>query len=241
MKYLISLYLWIVGIFTFSLFMFMGVLFTFIFPPERYDPWIKKMMRIFINILHISVEVKNIPKFESNTPYLFMANHVSLFDLPILAGYIPIFFRGVAAQEQFSWFLYGWFIRRYGNIPIDRQNVHSSIVSIRKAEKFLRAGKSITILPEGHRTMDGKLGRFKKLPFFLAQKAEVAIVPIGLSGLYKLKSKNSWLIRPTTVILRFGEIIPVEKVKSLSNKELKEYTRQVILRLIDEEEKPSRS
>ncbi|MFQ5753255.1 MAG: lysophospholipid acyltransferase family protein, partial [bacterium] len=185
MKYLISIYLWIAGSVSITLILVIGIIFTCLFAPETYDPWFKKLLRLFFKILHVKVITRGCEKLAQHGTYLFMPNHVSLFDLPLLGGYIPVFFRGVEAAYQFNWLLYGWFIRRYGNIPIERNNIHRSITSIRMAEKSLREGKSIAIMPEGHRTLDGKLGRFKKLPFFLAQQAEVDIVPIGLSGLYK--------------------------------------------------------
>ncbi len=233
MKYLISIYLWAAALISFSLFVFIGFIFTFLFPQKTYDPWFKALLRVFFKILHIKVIVAGNNNLDPKSTYLFMSNHVSLFDLPLLGGYIPVFFRGVEAHNQFSWFFYGWFIRRYGNIPINRSNIRCSIASIRQAEKFLQDGNSIAIMPEGHRTLDGKMGRFKKLPFFLAKQAGVDIVPIGLSGLFELKRKGSWLIRPTTVNIKFGAIIPAKKVKSLSNQELLDLTRCAIQSLIE--------
>lgn len=107
-----------------------------------------------------------------------MSNHASLFDIPLLEAYIPTFVRGVEALRQFKWRVYGWAIRRVGNIPIDRKNIHASIKSMKKTEKILKKGQSIVILPEGHRTLDGNLGQFKKLPFHLAKQAGVPIIPI---------------------------------------------------------------
>ena len=233
MKYIISLYLWTVGGIAFGALLVIGIIWSYLVPPEVYDPWVKKWLRFVFKVLHTKVKVEGTEKIEPNKPYLFMANHVSIFDIPLLGGYIPTFVRGVQADNQFKWFLYGWAIRRYGNIPIARENVHRSITSIRKAEQYLRSGKSIAILPEGHRTLDGKLRPFKKLPFFLAKQAAVDVVPIGLSGLYNMKRKGTWHIRPTTVTIRFGSIIPAERVESLSVNELRDLTRREIQSLIE--------
>jgi 1-acyl-sn-glycerol-3-phosphate acyltransferase len=161
-----------------------------------------------------------------------MCNHSSLFDIPLLEAYIPTFVRGVEALRQFKWPVYGWAIRRAGNIPIDRKNVHSSIKSMKITEKILKEGKSIVILPEGHRTLDGKLGPFKKLPFHLAKQAGVPVIPIGLSGLFELKNKGSWLIRPRPVTIKFGQPISPEKIQSLSTEELRDFVRKKIQSLI---------
>jgi 1-acyl-sn-glycerol-3-phosphate acyltransferase len=100
-------------------------------------------------------------------------------------------------------------------------------------ENSLKKGKSIIILPEGHRTLDGNLGPFKKLPFHLAKQAGVPIIPIGLSGLFELKHKGSWLIRPRPIAIKFGQHIPPEKIDTLSTEELRDFVREKIQDLID--------
>ena len=77
------------------------------------------------------------------------------FDIPLLGGYIPGCARGVEASRQHAWPLYGWAMRRLGNIPIDRKNVFSSLNSISQTAEVLTEGKSMIILPERHRTVDG--------------------------------------------------------------------------------------
>ncbi len=190
-------------------------------------------MRFLFKLIRTPVTVAGSSELEPETTYLFMANHVSLFDLPLFVGFIPVFFRGVEASYQFNWPLYGWFVRRYGNIGIERESIHSSIKSIRQAEKALQAGTSLIILPEGGRTLDGKLQPFKKLPFYVAQKAAVPIVPIGLSGLFNLKRKGSRLITPTPITIKFGEVIPVATITALSNKELRQLVRERIAALVE--------
>ena len=91
----------------------------------------------------------------------------------------------------------------------------------------------MAILPEGHRTLDGKLRPFKKLPFYLAKQANTPIVPIGLSGLFDLKHKGSWLVRPRTVRIAFGDIIDENRIQSLSVLELRDYVREEILSLTE--------
>jgi len=233
MRYIIAIYLWTTGLIYFGLICIIGILLTFFITQEALDPWIKKMLRGLFKVLHVRVVAEGTEKIKPQKTYLFMANHVSIFDVPLLGAYIPTFVRGVEARRQFRWPFYGWAVRRLGNIPIDRRNIHAFIRSIRKAEKYLQRGKSMVILPEGHRTRDGKLRPFKKLPFFLVKQADVNITPIGLSGLFYLKPKNSWLIRPTTVKIKFGDIIPAEKIRSMSVIELKDHTRKEIQKLIE--------
>jgi len=233
MKYLISAYAWIFGGLYFILLCLITICLTFFLKPRTFDPWLKKSLRFLFKILFIKVHSEGSEKIESNINYLFMCNHSSLFDIPLLEAYVPTFVRAVEALRQFKWPLYGWVIRRLGNIPIDRKNIHASITSMKKTEKILKEGQSIIILPEGHRTLDGNLGSFKKLPFHLAKQAGIPVIPIGLSGLFQLKNKGSWLIRPRPVKIKFGQAILPEKIQSLSTEELRDYVRERIQDLIE--------
>lgn len=233
MKYILSIYYWGIGSIYFLTICMIMIILTFIFPLEKLDPWMKKRLKFLFKLLNSRVEIHGAEKIDPRQTYLFMANHISLFDVPILGAYIPAYVRAVEAKQHFSWPIYGWVLRRLGNIPIDRKNIHDSIRSIHKTESLLQNGKSIIILPEGHRTLDGKLRPFKKLPFFLAKKADIPIIPMGLSGLFHLKNKKSWLIRPTTLKVKFGDMIPVQEVRSLSAIELRDLTRRTIQSLIE--------
>jgi len=232
MKVLISLYAWIVGGLYFVILSLITLVLTYILKPKTLDPWIKKRLRFLFKLLFIKVRSEGSENIEPNMTYLFMCNHSSLFDIPLLEAYIPTFVRGVEALRQFKWPVYGWIIKRLGNIPIDRKNIHASIRSMKTTEQSLRGGLSIVILPEAHRTLDGNLGDFKRLPFHLAKQAGVPIFPIGIYGLFHLKRKGSWLIRPHPVSIKFGEPVDTETIHALSTEELRDKIRAKISDLI---------
>lgn len=233
MRYILSIYLWIV-LFTYSVFFLVfAIIVSYIFPVKKYTPWLQNILKFAFKIMFIKVEVNGLENISTSKTYLYMANHVSLFDIPLLGGFIPGYARGVEADRQHAWPLYGWAMRRLGNIPIDRKNIFSSLSTISKTAGVITEGKSMIILPEGHRTMDGELRQFKNFPFLLAKKVDVEILPIGLSGLYTLKNKNSWLINPNRVKIKFGKPIPVETIQELPTKELRENVRDVIKSLIE--------
>jgi 1-acyl-sn-glycerol-3-phosphate acyltransferase len=217
MTFLISIYAWTIGGLYFILLCLITICLTFFLKPRTIDPWLKKSLRFLFKILFIKVQSEGSEKIESNTNYLFMSNHSSLFDIPLLEAYIPTYVRAVEALRQFKWPLYGW-----------------AITIMKKTEKILKKGKSIVILPEGHRTLDGNLGQFKKLPFYLAKQAGVPVIPIGLSGLFQLKHKGSWLVRPRPVKIHFGQPVSPEKIQSLSTEELRDSIRGEIQNLIDQ-------
>ena len=222
MRGLQSIVLWTIGMVYFGLFCIITIILSYLLPLRKFDGFVQFLLRGLFKAMFIKVEVIGADKIDKNKTYLLMANHVSLFDVPLLKGFIPLYFLGVEAHYQFDWPLYGMMIKRLGAIPIERDNVYASIRSVKKAQKALNSGTSIAILPEGHRTLTGEMQPFKKLPFHLAKKAEVDIIPIGLSGLYDLKKKGSWHITPKKITIKFGEAIKADDIKTLSIEDLRD-------------------
>lgn len=233
MKYLISPFLWLLGFLYFSFFLFFALLVSYILPERIYNPWITAILRGLFPVIFTKVEVEGRDAIDLNKTYLYMSNHVSTFDIPLLGGFVPGFARGVEAHRQHKWPLYGWVMGRLGNIPIERENIHGSISSLRFAAKQMIGGKSIIILPEGHRTMTGKLGPFKKLPFLLAKQADKEIIPVGISGLFHLNRKGSLFIQPTTLKIKFGKVIPIDVIENKSVIELRDIVREEVEKLIE--------
>ncbi|MBN2103254.1 1-acyl-sn-glycerol-3-phosphate acyltransferase [bacterium] len=233
MKYLISLYIWIVGLLSIGLVLIIGFILSYLLSPETVDKFVKFGCRLSLRLMCVRVEVEGQENVDKQKTLLFMANHVSLFDVPVLEGTIPVFVRAVEADRQFKWPVYGWAVRRFGNIPISRESVHASIRSLNLLKERLKSGMSMVILPEGHRTLDGKMRPFKKLPFHIAKDADVEILPVGLSGLFYLKAKKSWVIRPTRIKVRFGKSIPRSIMQRLSALELRDHVKAKIAELIE--------
>jgi len=233
MRVLISIYCWIAGVIIFVWFLLSALFCSFIFPERIYNPWLKKILRFLFVAIGTKVEVEGLENLTPGASYLFMANHVSMFDMPLLGGFLPGITRAVEAHSHSRWPLYGLVMRRLGNIPIERESIHGSVASFRKTLLHLNNGKSMTILPEGHRTLNGEIQAFKKLPFLLAKQIDKGIVPIGISGLFRLKPKGTWIIQPTTLKISFGKVIPKEEIDALSVLELREHVRNEIIKRIE--------
>ncbi len=154
--------------------------------------------------------------------YLIMGNHQSLFDLFVVPAAIPLCFTGVEAAYHFKIPVWGYLIRRWGLIPIERGNLKKAISSLETAKKTLISGMSLAILPEGHRTQTGEMASFKKGPFYLAKGANADILPFGINGLYNFHKKGNLILNPGKVTLTIGKPILYEKVKNLSVEELRE-------------------
>ncbi|MDZ7318589.1 MAG: 1-acyl-sn-glycerol-3-phosphate acyltransferase [candidate division KSB1 bacterium] len=206
---------------------------TFLFQPRQYDRFVKWLCRAFLRLIFIKVSTKGLEKIDPDKTYLFMSNHVNIFDVFLLYGYIPNFARGVELDDHFRWPIWGQVITRFGNIPISQKYYQSALESLSKAETALKNGTSIIILPEGHRTKDGKLLPFMRGPFLLAQRARVDIVPMAMIGAFEIKRVNHWLIRPGTVKLVVGDVISPITFENLSTKELRDRVKANIQSLID--------
>lgn len=200
---------------------------------KLFDPLIKLLCRILPAMFGIRVKTLGLEKLDPEKTYLFMANHVNIFDGFILYGYIPHFIRGVELEDHFSWPIWGTITRRMGNIPISHKNTLEALKSLDIAQTALSMGTSIAILPEGHRTRDGKLQHFMRGPFMLAKNAEVDIIPIVMKGLWERKSIKSKIVRPGSVELVFGKPITSELTKELSDKELKNKVRGILLSMLN--------
>lgn len=233
MKTLRSLLIWLIGFLYFGLFCLFIIFLTYIFPIRKLDSLIRFLLRLFLKVIFVKAEVEGAEKIDPGKTYILMANHVSLFDVPVLKAFIPVHFIGIEAEHQFSWPIYGWLVKRLKTIPINRENIYSSLRSIKRAHKVLKEGISVVILPEGHRTLTGRLQPFKKLPFQFLKEANVDLVPIGLSGLFSLKPKKSWHIRPSRIKIKFGNIVPKEKLSEMSVDEMRDEVYKMINSLIE--------
>ena len=171
---------------------------------------------------------------EEGKSYLFLPNHVSFLDIPLFGGYVPRYLRGVEDSRQHQWPVYGWAMKRLGNITIDRSSPRASMSSLTKAGDYIHAGCSIILFPEGGRTSDGKLRVFKKLPFHMAKQAKVEIVPIAMNGMFEINKKKSLFVNPGTIKIKFGKPVGLDIIESLDTNTLKDKVRQELVDLLAE-------
>ena len=102
MKSILSAWLWFVGILYLVFFVFLLIIVSYVLPKQKYDPFFKALARFIFRLLFIQVEVKGTENFDPKKSYVIMGNHVSMFDIPLLFGYVPISFVGIEAAEHFK-------------------------------------------------------------------------------------------------------------------------------------------
>jgi 1-acyl-sn-glycerol-3-phosphate acyltransferase len=133
---------------------------------------------------------------------IYMANHQSNLDPPILVAHLPGYISFLAKQELFRVPVLGTVARIGGLVPVNRSNRAAAHASIARAAEAVRRGRPFMIFPEGTRSPDGRLLPFKKGPFHLAVQADAPVVPITISGSGALMPKGQWRIRSGVVKLQ---------------------------------------
>ncbi len=156
--------------------------------------------------VRLAVEVD--PGVDPERGYVFLANHESYLDVPVLLAALPVPVRFAAKKSLFRLPFFGWAIRAGGFIPVDRENRRQAVEVFTAAARLLRAGASVALFPEGTRTHDGRLGRFQRGGFLIAQKCGAAIVPVGLDGTFEALPRHRRTVQPGPVRVRVGA--PIE-------------------------------
>ena len=149
----------------------------------------------------IKVTVHGLANIDPTQSYVYMANHQSNFDIPVLLACLPVQFRWLAKAELFKIPIFGRAMRGAGYVKIDRFNQKSAFESINEAAAKMKNGVSVMIFPEGTRSRDGKLKSFKKGGFVMAVDAGAPIVPIVLKGTRAIMEKSSLKINTGEVSL----------------------------------------
>jgi 1-acyl-sn-glycerol-3-phosphate acyltransferase len=139
--------------------------------------------------------------------YVFLSNHQSLFDIPVLLATLRSPARFLAKRELFQIPIFGWALRSGGFIPVERGG-RSAGESFRAAADTARRGGSVLLFPEETRSTDGRLLPFKRGGFLLAQKAGLPMVPVGIRGTLAVRPRTSYRIHPGRVLVRYGEALP---------------------------------
>lgn len=157
--------------------------------------------RTILFVAAIDVQVRGLEQLDMRQSYIFMPNHQSNFDIPVLLAHLPFQFRWLAKAELFKIPIFGYAMRRAGYIPIDRSRRAAAFRSLANAAAAIRSGRSVIIFPEGTRSRDRQIRPFKKGGFVMAVDAGVPIVPIVLHGTWAIMSTRGLLIRPGNVEL----------------------------------------
>lgn len=156
-----------------------------------------------LRLAGVHVEIEGKEHIDPGATYIFMCNHVSNLDPPVLIVNLPRRSSVLVKKELFQVPILGQAMRLGDLVPVDRRNREAAVNSMREAEAVMAKGLNMMVFPEGTRSRDGRLLPFKKGPFYLAMDSGVPVVPVTILGSETLMPKGSSLIHPGRVRLVF--------------------------------------
>lgn len=198
----------------------------------------KQAMRLGPKILGIRIEVTGVDFVEEDKSYIFMANHLSFLDGPLLYFVMPQPVRVILKKEIFRIPVIGLGMKLLEFVPVDRKSIRGGKKSIDHAVRLMKEKEySFLIFPEGTRSRNGKLQEFRRGGFFLALASQSAIVPISIQGTYELMPKGSFFVKRGKIKVSFHPPVSVQGYCRDDLPVLMEEVRGVIRSGLAEDEK----
>jgi 1-acyl-sn-glycerol-3-phosphate acyltransferase len=184
--------------------------------------------RMIVSTIGADVEVVGLEKIDTTRSHVYVVNHLSALDIPVLYCSLPFQFRILAKKELFRYPFLGWHLRRSGQIAVVLENPKASIRSLHQAVAAVKKNMSLLVFPEGGRAEDGQLQPFMGGAFFAAIKAQTEVVPMVLVGTYEMLKMNSYHIKPGTARLLVGDPITTAGMTTRDTEALSARARAVI-------------
>jgi 1-acyl-sn-glycerol-3-phosphate acyltransferase len=172
------------------------------------------------------IKLVGFDKIDPAGTYIFMSNHVSNLDPPVLVPLIPRRTSVLAKKEIWRIPILGKALDLAEIVPVERNNRDAALQSIRRAGEVMRHGINMTIYPEGTRSPDGRLLPFKKGPFHLAAETGFPIVPVTILGTEEMMPKGRNIVKSGTATLVFHS--PIDPKQFSTREELMDAVRQAI-------------
>jgi 1-acyl-sn-glycerol-3-phosphate acyltransferase len=212
-----------------------AVVFAYFTPDENVIHRVANIWaKMLLTLTNIRVQIIGAENILMEKPQIFIANHQSDFDIFIVLAHLPGQFRWIVKKELFNIPVFGKAMRNAGYIEIDRQNREKAMMSLEEAARKIREGKSVMSFPEGTRSKDGKIKRFKQGMFYLAIKSGVPIIPISIIGAGEIMPKRSLVIKPGKIIMVIDRPIDVSGYSIENRQDLIDTVQNIIIRNYEE-------
>jgi 1-acyl-sn-glycerol-3-phosphate acyltransferase len=180
----------------------------------------KTFSKIILFIAGAKLKIEGIERIDRKEKYIFVSNHLSYFDIPVIISAIPNNIRFIYKKSIAYVPFFGWAVYFGGYVAVDRSNARNGFHAIKKAASIIKdKGLSFIIFPEGTRSIDGSIGNFKRGAFMLAGEVKEKIVPVTIINSNKILPKKSYKIKS-------GEIKVIIE-KPLEYKEDKNFLNEI--------------
>ena len=161
----------------------------------------------------MDVTVRGLERVKRGETYLFISNHQSIYDIPVIFASLPFQLRIIAKESLGRFPFLGWHLIRAGHLLVDRRKPDRSGI-LTRWRRLVSEHLSLIIFPEGTRSADGEVGHFKAGSFLLALEAGLTVVPISVSGSRHVMRKGRLMTCPGHVTLQVHEPIASRRVES---------------------------
>ena len=201
---------------------------------ERFWAW------TLMKIGGIKLEITGLENLPEDETVIYMPNHQSDLDWPIIFRVVPGQYLFLAKQELFNAPVFGAYMKLQEYIPIERSNIRKSFKTYQTMITLIKSGNSIVIFPEGTRSFNDKLGKFKPSSFSILQETKVRVVPIVIDGSTNIQRRGTKSITPGKVRIKilppisFSDLYPLEN-KAFSS-EAANRVREVLLGALENKE-----
>tara|TARA_Y100001970_G_scaffold53931_1_gene68347 strand:- start:3302 stop:4003 length:702 start_codon:yes stop_codon:yes gene_type:complete len=230
---LISPFLYLLGSIYFIFFGLYFIILSSLFSHSILYPTLPFLTRIQLLLLGAWVRLNK--KIPNDGPYVIMLNHTSFADVFFSVQGLKGKYTAILASFNFKIPIWATMLRSFKAIPVYRKNKSKAIEAIKNAEHIIKnLGYHIVIFPEGTRTTDGKLQKFKKGGFHMALNTGVPILPITVKGGFRFKPKNRWYIKPSIIDIRVGDPIDINQYSIETLDKLIEDTHKVFKKSLEE-------
>jgi 1-acyl-sn-glycerol-3-phosphate acyltransferase len=180
----------------------------------------------------VRVRVSGLEHLERSRSYVVAANHQSIYDIPILFAALPLQLRIVAKDSLGRIPFLGWHLQRTGHLLIDRKHPGAGI--LKRMAALVRAARSLIVFPEGTRSADGRVGRFKGGIFLLAIDSGLPVLPISVARSRFVMTKGRLMVCPEEVVVTVHAPMPTTGITREDAREFAEQVREVVRRGVDE-------
>ena len=205
--------------------------FTLIFVPFRNAEFVHRVQqfwsRSFYRLMFLPVTVEGLEHIQPGQSYVFVSNHQSMFDVWLIYGWLPVIFKWLMKAELRKVPFVGIACKAAGHIFVDRKNPKAAMESMENIKKQLKDGVCTVIFPEGTRTKDGQVGRFKRGAFQIALDLKLPIIPISLSGCYDVLPKGKPFVYRRPVRMYVGE--PIDITQFENNNDAIDFVRNKVI------------
>jgi 1-acyl-sn-glycerol-3-phosphate acyltransferase len=169
----------------------------------------------------VTVRVNGLERLDPSRSYVFASNHQSIYDIPILFASLPFQLRIIAKASLGRIPFMGWHLQRTGHVLVDRSKPGAGVV--KKMARLVAAGHSLIVFPEGTRSTDGTVARFKGGSFLIALEAGLPVVPISVQGSRHVMFRGRLMVCPGNVTITVHEPIetsglPRDAVRAFSSR-----------------------